>query len=74
VSENRPPWCDLFLKELRRQGMKYAQCNVKLAAELAGVGREWAHRYRHSPNGEAFRIEWDTIVLEARRLHSIRHR
>jgi len=71
--EGRPTWCAPFLTELRRQRDKYAACNTTLAADLAGVSRARAYLYRGTPQGRAFRIEWDLIVLEAQRFHSIRH-
>lgn len=74
VSDGRPAWCSIFLAELRRQSRKHAACNTRLAAELAGIDRSWLYKYSKSDLGRTFRMEWDLIVLEARRFHSFRHR
>ena len=68
-----PEWCGLFLDELFRQAIKHARCNVQLACDLSGVTKQSAYEYRTSLNGRWFRIAWDLIVLDARRLHSKQH-
>lgn len=73
-TRGRPDWCAPFLAELRRQRDKYSACNTRLAADIAGVHWTWLYRYSKSDLGRSFRIEWDTIVLEARRFHSFLHR
>ena len=68
-----PTWCDLFLEELFRQAVKHRRCNVQLAAELSGVTRDAAYKYRQSISGRWFRVAWDLIVLGARERHANYH-
>ena len=73
VNGTEPEWTHRFLSELRCMSLR-GHVDVTVALDLAGVSKPWAYRYRVSKHGQAFRIEWDTIILQARRLHSQQHR
>lgn len=65
-----PAWCPLFLDEMFRQAVRHRRCNARLAAELSGITRDAAYKYRESPGGRWFRVAWDLIVLDARTRHA----
>lgn len=72
--DEEPPWVELFLSELRRMARCNGQCDVSLAAELAGISRARAYCYRKERRGQRLRIEWDLTVATARRVYLSRRR